>query len=76
MLMLLEASLEILLLFLPLVGVLQDLVGVLGMIRYSTDIFDLDIDDAVSYAGPQATDKNIPSVFASVLVKVARNWEI
>jgi hypothetical protein len=57
--MLLEAGLKILLLFLPFMGAR-----------------DVNIDDAVSTAGPQSTDKNIPSVFDSVFVKVVRNLEV
>jgi hypothetical protein len=62
--------------FLPFVGVHQDLERVLGTVRCSIDVRDADIDDTISTAGPQSADENVPSVFASVLVRVARNWEV
>jgi hypothetical protein len=37
---------------------------------------DADMDDAVGSAGPQPTDQNIPSVFASLLMKVVLDWAI
>jgi hypothetical protein len=54
----------------------QDLVRVLGTVRCSIDIRDADINDAVSSAGPQSGDENLPWVFSSVLVKVGRNWGV
>ncbi len=72
---LLEASLKVFLLFLPLMGV-QDLVRVLGAVQHSVDIRDADINDAASLAGQQPADQNIPLAFASVLVKVAFDWVV
>jgi hypothetical protein len=76
MTMLLQASLNILLLFLSFMGGPQDLVWFLGLVRRSIGVCDVDIDDAVNYAGPQPMNQYITLVFTSVFMEVASDGAI